>query len=296
MQFKKPLVSIIINCLNGEKYLKQALRSVLNQTYKNWEIIFWDNCSTDNSSKITKSFKNKKIKYYKAKKISKLYEARNLAIKKAKGKYVSFLDVDDFWFPKKLEKQINLFNKNKKLTLVYTNQYLLKEKTKKKSIYSKKILPSGLITQEILDNYKIGILTTLIKREYFNKNSFNNKREIIGDFEFFVNLSTNKFIGCIQEPMACFRIHEKNISRNKITLFIKELENWLKKNKDKKMKKYDLSRVRLQIQILKTKNYIFKNKRIRAFLEIFKRPLSIKKLKFIIFLVLPLETAKNIFS
>ena len=58
-----PLVSIIMNCYNGEKYLKEAIRSVINQTYKNWEIIFWDNQSKDKSSQILKSFKDKRIKY-----------------------------------------------------------------------------------------------------------------------------------------------------------------------------------------------------------------------------------------
>ena len=53
----KPLVSIIVNCFNGEKYLNEALTSVLNQSYKNWEVIFWDNHSTDNSKKIFRKFK-----------------------------------------------------------------------------------------------------------------------------------------------------------------------------------------------------------------------------------------------
>ena len=60
-----PLVSVIMNCYNGEKYLKKSLKSVLLQSYKNWEIIFWDNLSTDNTFKIVNSIKEKKIKYYK---------------------------------------------------------------------------------------------------------------------------------------------------------------------------------------------------------------------------------------
>ena len=113
-----PLVSIIMNCYNGEKYLKEAIRSVINQTYKNWEIIFWDNQSKDKSSQILKSFKDKRIKYYRSKSFSKLYKARNMAINKAKGKFVSILDVDDFWINTKLEKQINLFQKEKNLILI----------------------------------------------------------------------------------------------------------------------------------------------------------------------------------
>ena len=60
---KKPLVSIIMNCYNGEKYLEDSLKSIINQTYKNWELIFWDNKSTDNSKKIFKSYNAKYYSY-----------------------------------------------------------------------------------------------------------------------------------------------------------------------------------------------------------------------------------------
>ena len=62
---KVPLVSIIMNCYNGEKYLKESIKSILLQTYPNWELIFWNNKSTDNSEKIIKKFKDQRIKYYK---------------------------------------------------------------------------------------------------------------------------------------------------------------------------------------------------------------------------------------
>ena len=60
------LVSIIMNCHNGEKFLSEAIKSILKQSYKNWELIFWDNCSTDNSSLILKSFKDSRIKYFRS--------------------------------------------------------------------------------------------------------------------------------------------------------------------------------------------------------------------------------------
>ena len=93
----KPLVSVIMNCHNGEKYLKESIKSLMSQTYKNWELSFWDNNSLDNSKKILKEIKDKRIKYFKSEKFQNLYHSRNLAIKKAKGKYVGFLDVDDLW-------------------------------------------------------------------------------------------------------------------------------------------------------------------------------------------------------
>ena len=122
---KQPLVSIIMNCLNGEKYLSNAIDSVIKQTYKNWELIFWDNQSTDNSASILKRYKDKRIKYFYSKKKTVLYKARNEAIKKSKGEFLAFLDVDDIWTRNKLSLQIPKFE-NKKIGLVYSNFYKYK--------------------------------------------------------------------------------------------------------------------------------------------------------------------------
>ena len=110
---KEPLVSIIMNCYNGETYLNASLESVLSQTYKNWELIFWDNHSTDSSAKIFKNYKDKRFVYLFANEHTTLYKARNLAIEKTKGDFISFLDVDDLWNKNKLELQMPYFNNPK---------------------------------------------------------------------------------------------------------------------------------------------------------------------------------------
>ena len=97
-----------MNCFNGEKHLREAIKSVINQTYQNWEIIFWDNVSVDRSSKIIKSYDDLRIKYFLAKKNIPLGGARNKAIQKCNGDFIAFLDVDDLWFPEKLSLQIPL--------------------------------------------------------------------------------------------------------------------------------------------------------------------------------------------
>ena len=166
-----PLISVIINCYNGEKYLARAINSVLNQSYKNLEIIFWDNLSKDNSKKILKSFKDKRIKYHKTKKFTKLYEARNLALKKTKGEFVAFLDVDDFWSSLKLEKQIKIFYSNKKLKLVYSDCFIIRNKNQSKKIFANTTLPVGKITQDLLNLYRMPILTVLIKKKLLKINN-----------------------------------------------------------------------------------------------------------------------------
>ena len=81
----KILVSIIVNCFNGERFLAEALESVINQTYQNWELIFWDNQSSDNSSEIFKSYKHPNFNYFYAPNHTHLGRARELALKRTNG-------------------------------------------------------------------------------------------------------------------------------------------------------------------------------------------------------------------
>ncbi len=101
-----PKISVLMNCYNGEKYLIEAIDSVFTQTYTDWEIVFIDNSSTDNSAEIAKSY-GKKIKYYKTEHNIPLGAARNFGLKFCTGEYISFLDTDDIWLPNMLEEQIN---------------------------------------------------------------------------------------------------------------------------------------------------------------------------------------------
>jgi len=284
-----PLISVIVNCHNGEKYLKASIKSIINQTYKNWELIFWDNFSSDSSKEVLMQFSDKRIKYYYTKNFTPLYEARNLAIKKTSGEFISFLDTDDWWSPKRLEKQIELFFKDKNLDVVYTNFYLFYNKTKTKKIVSKKNLPDGKITQKLLSNYNIGgILTALCKKKIFQTKQFIGKYEIIGDFDFFVNVSLSSFFGCIQEPLAYYRVHGSNTSLRKIHLHIQELESWLKNNKIKDhLKNYSFKGVIFVLQSLKIKKSFLDGDKIAALQEIIKSPFNFKKYKFLILFFIP---------
>ena len=85
LESQTPLVSIILNCYNGAKYLEEAIDSIYAQTYSNWEIIFWDNASTDESASIAKSYDDR-LKYHQALETTPLGAARDLALKKITGK------------------------------------------------------------------------------------------------------------------------------------------------------------------------------------------------------------------
>ena len=286
---KLPLVSIILNCHNAEKFLKKSISSVIKQKYINWELIIFDNCSNDNTKKeVLKFRKNKKIRYFKSNKIYNLYNARNLAIKKAKGSLITFLDADDWWLKNKLVEQVKFLEKNKDINIVYSNLYLFNEKKNKTSLFSKHKLYNGKITQLLLNDFKMPILTTMIRKKIFLKYSFDKTYSIIGDFDLFLRLSLKEKIFSIQKPLAFYRIHDSNMTTKKIHLNIKELENWLNKNSKKKyFKNYNFINVKKIIQKLKIKKNFINGRIINALKEIFKNPFNIYNVKYIIFFILP---------
>ena len=243
MKKNKPLVSIIINCFNGEQFLVDCIKSIKKQTYKNYEVIFWDNRSTDKSSAIFKETDDKRFKYYLAKKKTNLYKARNLALSKTKGKFIGFLDVDDLWMPNKLKKQI-LFFKDKDIGVVYSKLWVLNEKTKKKKINYKGRLPSGYIYSKIIKNYNVGLVTTLVrKKTLLRLNKFFDLRFThIGDFDLFIRLAKICKFKATQLPTAIYRVHSKMLTIVDKRTAIAELELWLSENK-KQINKYDFSQL-----------------------------------------------------
>ena len=294
----EPLVSIVMNCYNGEKYLCDAIDSVINQTYKNWEIIFWDNQSTDKSEKIFNSYKDSRLKYFYAPIHSDiLYEARNFALEKIKGDFIAFLDVDDWWLPHKLEKQIPLFE-DSNIGLVYGNLWRFFENKNKKAIYRKKILPSGMILNELLNDYVIGSPTYVVRKKslesldyYFNK-SFH----IIGDFDLNIRLSTKWKVGCVQAPVATVRVHGQNTSLLNKGKEITELKIWYNEIKFDPIisSKRELSQILLKISYLEIMQGILTDGLKKKFFNIMKYPFSFNKIKLIMALLLPKFVIKKI--
>tara|TARA_B100000700_G_scaffold331297_1_gene462944 strand:- start:3574 stop:4479 length:906 start_codon:yes stop_codon:yes gene_type:complete len=261
-----PLVSIIINCYNGEIHLRDCIKSILSQTYKNWELIFWDNQSEDGSETIFKSYKDKRFKYFKANSHTSLYKARNFAIKKANGELLSFIDVDDLWENNKLELQVELFN-DPKISLVYSNLWIIKNKLKNKKIFQKKDSPSGFIYKKLLNEYNIGIITVIFRKSIIKSISkiFDERFSIIGDFEFFLRLSKSYYFHYINTPLAYYRIHDKNYSSLHVEKEMEEIDIWLKENKNeishqqlKKIKKQTILRKLLHLKFNKNYKNCFK--------------------------------------
>ena len=106
------LVSIIMPSFNTGKFIKETIDSVINQTYRNWELIIIDDCSTDNTNEVVKKINDSRIIYLKNEVNSGAAVSRNKALREAKGRWIAFLDSDDLWKNDKLEKQINFMKKN----------------------------------------------------------------------------------------------------------------------------------------------------------------------------------------
>ncbi|MEE0860261.1 MAG: glycosyltransferase family A protein, partial [Paludibacteraceae bacterium] len=106
------LVSIIMPAYNSGRFIEQSIRSVLSQTYTEWELLIVDDCSTDDTPSIVASFKDKRIHFQRNEHNMGAALSRNKAIQAAKGKYIAFLDADDKWLPTKLEKQVGFMQNN----------------------------------------------------------------------------------------------------------------------------------------------------------------------------------------
>ena len=182
-------VSILMNGYNAQKYLKEAIESVYSQTYKNWEIIFIDNCSTD-STKIIIDAYDDKIKYYKTPENVSLCTARVFAKEFIKGDFFCVLDTDDLWLPTKLEKQVALMLQYQDVGVIYTNTVYFTDSGNESLAY-KRLMPSGNLFADLLSDYFFSFETVMVRKDVMDHFNiyFNPKYNVSSDAEFFTKIS-----------------------------------------------------------------------------------------------------------
>jgi len=251
---KPPNVSVIMNCLNCSKYLNEAIDSVYSQTFQDWEIIFWDNASTDNSAKIAKSY-DSKLRYFCSEKTVPLGQARNLAIEKAMGKYIAFLDCDDIWLPEKLEMQIKIFKENPDVMLVYSNSSVMdSEGNILRNALDPQKLVRGNIFNELLSRHNfIALLTVIINKEVLDEvGIFNNNYNIAEEYDLFLRIAYKHPIDYVEQPLGKYRVHNSNASFNRKIAIVEGFEiinNWLHNYPELKKEignKVKIKKIRLQ--------------------------------------------------
>lgn len=226
MSNNKPLVSVIMNCFNGEPFLKEAIETVYMQTYNKWEIIFWDNQSTDNSASIAKSF-DYKLNYYKSKTKTVLGKARVNAVQRASGELLAFLDCDDLWSPNKLEKQVKHYINNPDIGIIYSRANIINEKGEKiGKIPDLDVLPHGNIFNNLVKSNFIPFVSALVsKKKYFECGGFPLNYTNATDYNLFLKISFTSKVIAITETTCMYRQHTNNLSiKTKLTGALESLE------------------------------------------------------------------------
>ena len=234
----KTKVSILMNCFNGEPFLERALLSVVNQTYQDWELIFYNNASTDNSKKIFLSHSDKRFKYYECEIKKNLVEARNSAIQFVTGEWIAILDCDDSWDVKKLETQMNKISFEASLSPGLIFSYCNIHKDDRIHEIPKKFLDHGNIFESLLSlDLSIPWSSVLIKREIFNEiKEFNELYPSFHDLDFIIQCSKITNFCCVNEALVTIGYHQNSLSSQKknngqyFLEIIKVLEPYSKNN------------------------------------------------------------------
>lgn len=286
---KESLVSVIMNCYNSETYLKEAIDSVYAQTYKNWEIIFWDNASKDNSAKIAKSYDHR-LRYFKGTKTISLGAARNKAIHKVKGEFIAFLDCDDIWLPDKLEKQIKAIQSGD-YAVCYAGIIEINSKGDEIGRYIPKYT-SGNIFNNLLKQFDINVPTIFLKKSALDKLKLNFDVNIMASEEYclFMQLAVKYNFYILQEAVAKYRIHDKALTSKSIAKWAKEREytlNLIRKNNPGIEKKYQdgFNEAYARAKYYRARYYLNQGKKLKAIKEMKKIALLNYKYLLLFFLL-----------
>ena len=226
----RPVVSVIMNGLNCAQYLQEAIESVFAQTYEDWEIVFWDNASTDSTAEIAKSY-GPSVRYFRSDQTYPLGKARNLAIEKARGKYLAFLDSDDIWLPEKLEKQVWAFEKNSAVGLVYCDAIFFNDKGTNYRLYRRKKPPQGKIFRALFKKFYLPLPAVVIKRDALDRINlwFDERFTMVEDADLFMRIAHDYEVAYIDEPLAKWRMHNKSWSNIQKEQFPEELKMMMEK-------------------------------------------------------------------
>lgn len=211
------VISIIIPTYNAERFILNTINSVKAQTYKNWEIIVIDDCSSDRTVQIVKEQQvaDKRIRIIKLKNNSGAAIARNTGIKSANGKYVAFLDSDDLWLPEKLEKQV-VFMQENDIVFSFTSYQIINQDgtSTGKFIHA----PEKINYNGLLKNTIIGCLTVMINIEKLGKIQMPNIRTRQDTATWLKILKQGHYAYGLDEVLSKYRKVENSISSKKIRM------------------------------------------------------------------------------
>lgn len=213
-EIEKEKVSIIVPMYNAEKFIGKTIESVLAQTYQNWEMLIMNDVSTDNSLAIVSVYakKDERIKIVNTEKNVGVVKGRNFLIDLASGKYIAFLDADDYWHNEKLEKQIK-FMKEKNASISCTEYTRVKENEEK---INDVIIKEEISYNDMLKNNYLGCLTVIYDANKIGKRYF---KELEKNEDYVLWLEIVKDVNTIyglKENLAYYRVLDNSRSSNKV--------------------------------------------------------------------------------
>lgn len=230
---KDGLVSIITPVYNAEEFIVQTIESVQAQTYSDWELLLIDDCSTDSSAELIKSFtdNDNRIRYVKLNKNSGAAVTRNTGLAMAKGRYIAFLDSDDIWKPDKIERQLKLM-KQKKTPFSYTAIEMIDENSN--LIKGKRRVKETCEYKYLLHNTIIATSSVIIDRNVLGDFRMPLRRGG-QDYATWLSLLRNGTVACgIDEALVKYRVASGSLSSNKFKSII---QVWEIQTQDEKINK-----------------------------------------------------------
>jgi glycosyltransferase involved in cell wall biosynthesis len=211
-------ITVILPTYNGAtrgngKYLREAIESVLGQTYKNFELIIINDCSTDNTEDIIKEYNDERIIYLKHNENKGPSAARNTGLMKAVGEYIAFLDDDDFYYENKLEEQLNFMLINS-VYISASNGNIIDENNKEIGETKNNSIKRITVNDIYLNNATIFPTAVMIKRSLINNIYFKEYLKGPEDWDFMLRLSIKYDVMAYPKKLFAYRLHNSNISKN----------------------------------------------------------------------------------
>jgi glycosyltransferase involved in cell wall biosynthesis len=211
-----PSVSVIMNVRDGASTLREALDSVLMQTFHDWELIVWDDRSSDESAQIIAEYKDPKIRYFLAQDETSLGKARGDAIRQAAGAWLAFLDQDDIWLPRKLEMQMALADDT--IGLIYGRTVRFYPSGLERDYdqtHEFILLPEGdIFNQLFTDSCFIGMSSAVFRRAAVEAiGGIPEAIQIVPDYWLYVAVARRYRVRAVQEVVCRYRMHGANTSR-----------------------------------------------------------------------------------
>ena len=212
------LVSIITPTYNCASFVLKTIDSVLSQTYKSFELIIIDDCSTDNTVNIIESYKDPRIVLLKNKENSGAAYSRNRGINAAKGDYIAFLDGDDIWSPNKLEKQLKFMIDNN-YGFSYTNFNTVDENGHLEKYYFTG--PKKVTHKMFIKSNYIGCSTAMYKRDIFPDLEISPEIKKRNDYALWLLISTKSDCFLLDDCLASYRINNSGLSKTRKSKLLK---------------------------------------------------------------------------